>query len=170
VRRQSHAVERDIANLYNRTGRWATTGLGLAARAVREAAVDHQRAKQFLESPDLGRWSRHKGRRALAYAGDRFDKALVAWENTGQPHATRLEAQRKRLGAEVAQLEQARTSREVFVAHHPEVASRLAELDRAIAREQENERRRSWELLKEREQARRLGLSLDLDLGYGIEL
>jgi hypothetical protein len=58
----------------------------------------------------------------------------------------------------------------VFVAHHPEVASRLAELDRALAREQENERRRSWELLKEREQARRLGLSLDLDLGYGIEL
>jgi hypothetical protein len=42
--------------------------------------------------------------------------------------------------------------------------------DRAIAREQENERRHSWELLKDREQARRLGISHDLDLGCGIEL
>jgi hypothetical protein len=50
------------------------------------------------------------------------------------------------------------------------VPSRLAELDQAIAREQDNERRRSWELLKEREHARSLGISQDLDQGYGIEL
>ncbi len=78
VRRQSHAVEQDIAELYNGTGRWAHTGAGLAARAVRETAVDHQKAKQLLESPDLGRWSRHKARRAFADAGDRFDKAFLA--------------------------------------------------------------------------------------------
>ena len=77
-----------------------TQSAGLAARAVREAAVEHQRAKQLLENPELGRWSRHKARRALAEAGHRFDKALVAWESTGQPYATRLEAQRERLGAE----------------------------------------------------------------------
>ena len=126
--------------------------------------------KQLLESPDLAWWSRHKARRAFADAGGRFDKALLAWENTGQPYATRLEAERERFGAEVAQLEQARASREDFFTQHPEVPSRLAELDRAIAREQENERRRSWELLKEREQARRLGISQDLDRGYGMEL
>jgi hypothetical protein len=170
LRHQSDAVERDIADLYNGAGRWARTGAGLAARAVRDAAVEHQRAKQLLESPELGRWSRHKARRALADAEDRFDKALVAWENTGQPYATRLEAQRGRLGADAALLEQARTSREVFLAQHPEVPSRLAELDRAIAREQEHERQRSWELLKEREHARRLGISHDIDRGYGIDL
>jgi hypothetical protein len=57
-----------------------------------------------------------------------------------------------------------------LLAQHPEVPSRLVELDRAIARERENERRRSWELLKERERARQLGISQELDRGYGIEL
>jgi len=170
VRRQNHAVERDLADLLDGTGHWARTGAGRGARAVREAAVEHQKAKQFLESPDLGRWSRHKARRSLADAAEGFDKALVAWENTGRPYATRLEAQGERLGAEVTRLEQARTSREEFLAQHPAVPSRLAELDRAIAREEENERRRSWELLKERQQARRLGISQELDRGYGMEL
>ena len=170
VRRQSHSVDRDIADLYNGAGRWAHTGAGSAARAVREAALDHQRAEQLLESQDLGWWSRHKARREFADAGDRFDKALAAWENTGQPHATPLEARRERLGAEAALLEQGRASREEFLAQHPEVPSRLADLDRAIEREQENGRHRSWELLKEREQARHLGISHDLDRGYGMEL
>jgi hypothetical protein len=170
VRRQSHAVERDLADLYDGTGRWAQMSAGHAARAVREAALERQRARQLLENPDLGRWSRHKARRALAAKGDRFDKALTAWENTAGPYATRLEAERERLGSEAARLEQARNSREEFFAKHPEVPRRLAELDRAIERAEENERQRSWELLKEREHARRLGLSHDLDHGYGMEL
>jgi conjugative relaxase-like TrwC/TraI family protein len=170
VRHQSHAVERDIADLYNGNGRWAHTGAGLTARAVREAAVERQRAQQLLESPDLGRWSRHKARRALADAANRFDKAVVAWENTAQPYATRLETQRERLGAEAALLEQARTSRDELFAQHPEVPRRLAELERAIEREEERQRQRSWELVKEREHARHLGLSHDLDRGFGIEL
>ena len=170
VRHQSHAVERDIADLYNGNGRWAHTGAGLTARAVREAAVERQRAQQLLESPDLGRWSRHKARRALADAANRFDKAVVAWENTAQPYATRLETQRERLGAEAALLEQARTSRDELFAQHPEVPRRLAELERAIEREEERQRQRSWELVKEREHARHLGLSHDLERGFGIEL
>jgi hypothetical protein len=123
-----------------------------------------------LENPDLGRWSRHKARRGLATAGERFDKALIDWENTAGPYATRLEAERGRLGAEAARLEQARTSRQDFFARHPEVPSRLAELDRAIEHAEDTYRRRSWELLKEREHARRLGISHDLDRGYGFEL
>jgi len=170
VRHQSHAVERDIAELYSGTGRWAHADAGLAARAVREAAIDHQRAEELLENPELGRWSRHKARRALAAAGDRFDKALIDWENTAGPYATRLEAERGRLGSEAARLEQARTSREEFFARHPEVPSRLAEFSRVIERAEEDERQRSWELLKEREHARRLGLSHEIDRGYGIEL
>jgi hypothetical protein len=170
VRRQNHALEGDIADLYDGTGRWARTDAGMAARAVREAALERQRAQQSLENQDLGRWSRHKARRALVAAGDRFDKALVAWENSAGPYATRLEAERGRLGAEVARLEQARTSRQDFFARHPEVPSRLAELDLAIEHAEENDRRRSWELLKEREHARRLDISHDLDRGYGLEL
>jgi conjugative relaxase-like TrwC/TraI family protein len=170
VRRQNHALEGDIADLYDGTGRWARTDAGMAARAVREAALERQGAQQSLENQDLGRWSRHKARRALVAAGDRFDKALVAWENSAGPYATRLEAERGRLGAEVARLEQARTSRQDFFARHPEVPSRLAELDLAIEHAEENDRRRSWELLKEREHARRLDISHDLDRGYGLEL
>jgi hypothetical protein len=170
VRFQSNALERDIGDLYNGIGRWAHTGVGLAARAVLEAAVERQRAEELLESPELGRWSRHKARRSLAAAGDRFDKALAAWENTAWPYATRLETERGRLGSETAWLEQARTSREEFFARHPEVPSRLAELDRVIERAEENERQRTWELLKEREHARRLGISQDLHRGYGLEM
>jgi conjugative relaxase-like TrwC/TraI family protein len=170
VRRQSQAVEQEIADLYDGTGRWAHTSAGQAARTLREAALERQRAQQLLENQDLGRWSRHKARRALAAAGDRFDKALVAWENTAGPYATRLEAERGRLGAEAARLEQAQTSRQDFFARHPEVPSRLAELDLAIEHAEENDRRRSWELVKERERARRLGISHDLDRGYGMEL
>jgi len=170
VRHHSHVVELDIAELYEGTGRWADTSAGQAARAVREAALERQRAEQLLENPDLGRWSRHKARRMLAAAGDRFDKALTAWEGTGEPIATRLEGVRARLGAEIVQLEQARTSREEFLAKHPEVPNRLAELDRAIERREDNERQRSWELLKEREHARHLGIYHDLDRGYGMEL
>ncbi len=170
VHRQNHDAERDIADLYNGTGRWANTDAGMAARAAREAAAEHQRAQGLLESPALGRWSRQKARRALADAGDRFHRALVIWESIGQPYATRLEAKRERLGADTALLEQARTSREAFLTQHPEVPNRLAALDRAIAREQENERQRSWEELKDREHARRLGIDHDLDRGYGIDL
>jgi hypothetical protein len=170
VRHQNQAVERDIADLYDGTGRWAHTSAGEAARAVRGAALERQRAEQLLENPDLGRWSRHKARRALAAAGDRFDKALVAWEDAAGSYATRLEAERGRLGSEAARLEQVRTSREQFFARHPEVPSRLAELDRVIERAEDNERQRSWELVKEREHARRLGIDHDLDRGYGMEL
>jgi hypothetical protein len=135
IRRQSDAVVRDIADLYD--------GAGQAARAVREAAVDHQRAEELLENPELGRWSRHKARRGLVTAGDRFDKALADWESTAGPYATRLEAERGRLGSEAARLEQTRTSREEFFARHPGVPSRLAELDRVIADAEANERQRS---------------------------
>ena len=84
VRSQSDAVERDIAELYDGTGRWANTDAGQAARAVRQAFGERESAKALLENPELGRWSRHKARRALAAAGDRFDKAVAAWERTGE--------------------------------------------------------------------------------------
>jgi hypothetical protein len=58
---------------------------GEAARAVREAALEHQRAEHLLENPDLGRWSRHKARRGLAAAGDRFDKPLLLGEAPASP-------------------------------------------------------------------------------------
>jgi hypothetical protein len=126
--------------------------------------------KNCWRAQSLARWSRHKARRSLAAAGDRFDKALAAWENTAWPYATRLETERGRLGSETAWLEQARTSREEFFARHPEVPSRLAELDRVIERAEENERQRTSELLKERGHARRLGPSQDLHRGYGLEM
>jgi len=139
-------------------------------RSVKNHPVEPQAVHPGLESLDVGRWSRHKARRALADADIRLDKALAAWETAGQQYATRLEARRERLFAEADLLEQANASREEFLAQHPEVPIRVAELDRAIAREQENERRRSWELLKEREQARRLGIDHKLERGYGVEI
>ena len=69
VRHQSQVVELDIAELYEGTGRWAQTVAGQAARAVREAVLERQKAERLLENPDLGRWSRHKARRAARGRG-----------------------------------------------------------------------------------------------------
>ncbi len=53
---------------------------------------------------------------------------------------------------------------------HPEVPPRLAELDRAIEAAQALERRQHWELIRQREQARHLGPSHEIDNGLGIGL
>jgi anti-sigma factor RsiW len=51
------------------------------------------------------------------------------------------------VAAEVAELEQTRAAREAYLARHPEVPRRLAELDGAIARGQELDRLRRLVLL-----------------------
>jgi hypothetical protein len=170
VRRRSSALERDIADLYSGTGRWAHADCWPGGSSRPRGHRQAQKCKHLLENPDLGRWSRYKARRALADADVRFDKALVTWEDAGQRYATGLEVERERLGAETARLEKARSTRDEFFTQHPEVPSRLAELDRAIAREQEHDRQRSWEMPKDLEQVRRSGISQELDRGYGIEL
>ena len=101
VRHQSHAVERDIAELYNGTGRWAHTDAGLAAQAVREAAIDIKGHSSCWRAQSSVGGHATKPVERWQDAGERFDKALVAWESIGQPHATRLEGQRDRLGAEM---------------------------------------------------------------------
>lgn len=57
-----------------------------------------------------------------------------------------------------------------YLSEHPEVPGRLAELNRAIEREEELERGRSWERILQREQARSLGISHEVDTGLGIDL
>ena len=144
ARRQLRNVGQDAADLHAGTGRWAVTALGEVARALCQAAADYQRASRRLEPGDLGPWGRHKARRQLREVSARFDKAKQAWEQAGQPYADQLEAARGQLVRQTAELEQAQQARAAFLAKHPEVPHRLAELDRVIEHEQELERPRSF--------------------------
>jgi acyl carrier protein phosphodiesterase len=109
-------------------------------------------------------------RRELKDAETRFDTAHQAWDRTGELHARWLQSQRDMLAPRLAELEAAQAARHSFLTEHPEVPGRLADLNRAIKREQELERLRSWELVKQRELARHLGRSHDVDRGYEVEL
>jgi recombination DNA repair RAD52 pathway protein len=76
------------------------------------------------------------------------------------------------LAAKVNSLEQAQQTRAAFFEHNPDITGRVAEIDRSIERETEAERRRSWELLVAREQARSItrGHHIEHDLGPGLDL
>jgi hypothetical protein len=101
VGRRLQQVDRDVADLRAGTGRWAYSAAGQAARAVREAAVEHQRAAQAVEGDDLGWWARHRARRELREAGVRFDQTHEAWREHGEPYAQQLEARRGQLSHEL---------------------------------------------------------------------
>jgi hypothetical protein len=138
---------------------------GQAARATREAAVEHQRAKERAERPGLGPWSRHKANPELKEAGARFDRAHEAWRHWGEPHARSFEAQRQRLEADVARLGQAQSKREAFLERQPDVLPRLAHLERDIGVQEQLETARQWQQLLQREQERQL----HRELGHGFD-
>ena len=60
--------------------------------------------------------------------------------------------------------------REAFLAKHPDVPQRLAELGRAIEHEEQLQRRQSYGRILRQEQAHRRGTSHKLDNGIGIDL
>ena len=169
-RRQQEVLEQDARELHQGTGRWAATAAGQAARDLTEAALEHQAASQAAGDQDRGRWARRQARRQLKDANARFDRAMGVWERDGQPYAHQLEARRGQLSAHVDVLEKAQQDRAAYLAANPDVPRRLAELDHELEREQERDRRDRFELLRQREQDRRLGLTHELDRRVGMEL
>jgi AAA domain/TrwC relaxase len=170
ARRQLRAVEQDAADLRAGTGRRAQSAPGVAARNLYQAALGYQRASRDLEAGGLGPWGRHKARRQLREVTARFDQAKQAWEELGRPHADQLEAARAQLTGQAHELEQAQQTREAFLAKHPDVPQRLADLGRAIEHERVLQRRQSDEHMVQREQARHVGIWRAPDTGLGIDL
>lgn len=168
VRQEHSQVEHDLLDLYEGAGRWAGTGAGEAAQALRRASAGYEEASAALASHGL--WARHKARSQLDDAASRLDGAREAWDRAGAPHAHQLGARRDRLAGEVAELEQTLAVREAYLAQRPEVPDRLAELDGAIAHGQELVRLHHLVNLRQREQARHVGASHQVDHGYGIDL
>ena len=169
ARRQLANAEQDAAELRTGTGRWAYSPASYAARALHHAEAEHQRAAHALAG-NLGPWARHKARRQLRETSASLEKARQQWERTGQPYGDQLETVRDQLATKAAQLEEAQRARDTFLAEHPEVPARLADLDRAIEVAQELGRRQHWDLIRQPEQVRHLGLSQEIDNGYGIDL
>jgi hypothetical protein len=167
-------ADQDAADLHDGAGRWAGHPAGHAARAAKEAAVEYQRAQERAESLGLGPWARHKARRELKEAGAHFDRAHEAWQQWGELHARSLEAQRQRLGTDVARLAQAQREREAFLERQPDVITRLASLDHDIGASEQLEIARRRQQLLEREQQRRLhhefGYGFDRGADLGIDL
>jgi hypothetical protein len=135
VRGQQAILEADRRDLFAGTGRWAGTEVAEALDALGAARQDHQEALKALEDPGSGLWARRVARRELKDASTRFDNAHQAWDNTGEPHARWLQSQSDNLAPQGAQLEAAQAARGAYLAEHPEVPGRLADLDRAIKRE-----------------------------------
>jgi hypothetical protein len=144
----------------------------LAASSQVFGQVRYDKAQRAVEAPRLGRWAKHKARRQLQESTVRFDRAMEVWEATGEPYARQLEANRQNLAAQVGRAEEAQQVRTAFLGQHPDVLQRVAELDSAIELETDLDRRRSWELLLERERSRSLprGHDLGRDLGPGLDL
>ena len=170
ARRQLRAVEHDTADLHAGGGRWATTTAGAAARGLHQAAAGYQRASRDLEAGGLGPWGRHKARRQLNEASDRFDSAKQAWELNWPTVRRPARGGPRQLTRQAAELDQAQRARKGFLAEHPDVPHRLADLDRAIEHEQELERPRSFPRVFQCEPARHLGMSHELDRGLGIDM
>jgi hypothetical protein len=170
VRGQQAIIETDRRDLFAGTGRWAGTEVAETLHALGDARQNHQEALKALEDPGTGLWARRAARRELKDAETRFENAHEAWDNMGEPHARWLQSQSDMLAPQVAQLEAAQVARGAFLAAHPEVPGRLADLDRAIQRGQELQRLRSWDLVRQHEQARHLGRSHEVDRGYGTEV
>ncbi len=168
--RQLRAVEQDVADLRAGAGRWAATDPGMAARNLNEAAVGYQRASQNLEAGDYRLWGRHKARNQLREASARFDGAKQVWEQYGRPYADQLEAARGQLAHQAAALGKAQQAREAFLAKHPDVPHRLAELGRAIEHEQEVQRGQTDRRILQREQARHLRPWRAPDTGLGMDI
>ena len=167
--RQDHSqVERDLLDLYEGAGRWVGTGAGEAAQALRRASAGYEEASAALASHGL--WARHKAPSQLDDAATRLDGAREAWDRAGAPHAHQLGARRDRLAGEVAELENTLAAREAYLAQHPEVPGRLAELEGAIARGQELVRPHHLVNLRQREQAQRVGVSHHLHQDHGADL
>ena len=169
LRHQQQALDRDTSDLHQGTGRWAGTAGGQAARELAQAALERQVASEAAVDPDRGGWARRKARRQLREADNRFDRAMGVWERDGQPYARQLEARHVQLSAHVYALEEAQQDRAAYLAGNPELPRRVAELDRELEREQERDRRERFEVLRQREQDRRLGLTHDLDREVGRE-
>jgi conjugative relaxase-like TrwC/TraI family protein len=170
ARRQLRGIEQDTADLHAGTSGWGYGPVGQAARNLHQAALGYRRASEHLEAGGLGPWGRHKARRQLREASAGFDQAKQAWEQLGQPYADQLKATRGRLAHQAAELEQAQQARQDFLAMHPDVPQRLAELGRAIKHEQELQRRHSYENMMQREQAHQVGIWRAPDTGLGIDM
>ncbi len=170
ARRQLRAVEQDIADLHAGAGRWVNSTPGVAARNLHHAAVGYRRASQDLEAGDLGPWGRHKARRQLREASAGFDSAKQAWEQRGQPYADQLEATQVQLTKQTDEIEQAQQARKAFLAEHPDLPYRLAELGRAIENEQQVQRGQSYRRIVQREQAHHRSTWRAPDTGRGIDM
>ncbi len=170
VRTQLRALEQDSADLHAGTGRWANSTPGVAARNLHEATVSYQRASHDLQAGDLRPWGQHKARRQLREASAGFEQAKQVLEQHGQPYANQLEAARAQLTRQADELEQAQQARQAFLAKHPDVPRRLAELGRAIENEQEVQRGQTYRRILQREQARHLRPWRAPDTGLGMDM
>jgi hypothetical protein len=81
VREEHSHVERDLSDLYEGAGRWAGTGAGDAAQALRRASAGYEEASAALASHGL--WAKHKARTQLDDAASRLDGAKEAWDRAG---------------------------------------------------------------------------------------
>jgi hypothetical protein len=144
--RTRHAeTAQQLDDLHAGRGRWADHPAGRAARDYHAARRGYDLARAEAESPELGWRARRKANQHLQAMTERHQHALQEWCHYGAPLAERYRERLDHLAAEVTRLEENQRARDEYVRQHPDALDRLAELDHAIDRAAELERRNRLE-------------------------
>ena len=141
ARAKHDETAQQLDDLYAGRGRWADHPAGRAARAYHAARRDCDLARAQAESPELGWWARRKANQHLDAMTERHQHALQQWTYHGAPLAERYQERLDHLAREVAGVDDGQRARDEYLRQHPDVLDRLAELDQAIERAAELERR-----------------------------
>ncbi|HWG75151.1 MAG TPA: AAA family ATPase [Acidimicrobiales bacterium] len=134
LRRHAAQVERDHADLYAGTGRWAEGPVGAARQALDRARQDHHRDAVAAGDAHLGLLARRRARLSERASAEVLARAEGAWQATIGPHADQLGVENERLILQTRQLESAQQARQTFLDANPETISRISELNQAIGR------------------------------------
>jgi hypothetical protein len=127
------ALGRQREDLARCTGRYAETAVGAAARELAEVRRWRERAEALAHSPSSSRRQRRSFSKEAEAWLDREAELQRPWQRLSSPELARLD--RKEASpreADTSLRERVRNRREWLLAQHPEIAPRLACLDREI--------------------------------------
>ena len=126
------ALGRQRDDLTRGAGRYADTAVGAAARELSEARRQRERAEALAASPSSSRRQRKSFSKEAERWLDREGQLQRRWQRLASPELARLDDQESSLREADRRLcERVRKGRE-WLEQHPELAPRLARLEREI--------------------------------------
>jgi len=158
-RHRARTLQRDLRDLPYGVGTWQGTEVGAAARAKLDAARQHRQADEFARSGGSIRNRHHWRKTARDWAAIEA-KETVRYDEIAAPIRDGLETDLRVAEIQVGHLEGQAVARDQWLEHHPDLANRLAAIDRELD---------PTPTIQQRLQALRIEPP-DQDRGLGLEL